>query len=266
MENHACIVLASDIPVLAAIDIKELESGTYKLRIEAIDKNKKIIAQKSMDVFRVNDSIGSKDLLTILSTENFTKFISDQDLRNVLASHSPISDDSEAQKISYLLKTDDTSMMRTFIFNFWYRKDAVRTQERYSDYIRQVNEANELFGRGKIAGYATDRGRIYLKYGKPDNMVLRQNPEDVKPYSIWFYNAIGNQFQAKFVFIERFMKDEYPLQYSTLRESTNSVDLEGLKDALRYSDKNTAGNEETKKYSEFFKSEGSLFWQDFNLY
>lgn len=254
------------VPVVGAIDIKELESGTYKLKIEAIDKNKNIIAQKTIDVFRVNDSIGSQDLLTILSTENFTKFISDQDLRNVLASHIAISDDSETQKISYLLKTDDTSMMRIFIFNFWYRKDPVRTQEKYSEYIRQVNEANELFGQGKIPGFTTDRGKVYLKYGKPDNIVLRQNPEDVKPYSIWFYNAIGNQFKVKFVFIERFMKDEYPLQYSTLRASTNSVDLEGLKEALRYSDKNTAGNEETKKYSEFFKSEGSLFWQDFNLY
>ena len=59
-----------------------------------------------------------------------------------------------------------------FIDEFWRRRDPdpdTQENEYKDEYYERMQYANEHFGSGK-PGWLTDRGRIYLKWGKPDEI------------------------------------------------------------------------------------------------
>jgi GWxTD domain-containing protein len=78
---------------------------------------------------------------------------------------------TEAERAAYLkLKTDEER--ENFIGIVWDRRDPSpdTAENEYKDeYYERVAYANEHFSSGK-PGWLTDRGRIYLKWGKPDSI------------------------------------------------------------------------------------------------
>jgi GWxTD domain-containing protein len=74
----------------------------------------------------------------------------------------------EEKKIFKTLKTDDER--EQFIEQFWLRRDPdpdTDVNEYREDYYQRIAYANENFASG-IPGWKTDRGRIYIMFGKPD--------------------------------------------------------------------------------------------------
>src|ERR1051326_7685229 len=66
------------------------------------------------------------------------------------------------------LKTDEER--EQFIEQFWLRRDPTPDtidNEYKEDHYERIAYANEHFASG-IPGWKTDRGRIYIMYGKPD--------------------------------------------------------------------------------------------------
>lgn len=49
-----------------------------------------------------------------------------------------------------------------------------------------------LPGSPNREGYQTDRGRVYLIYGEPDQRDFFSSERSTKPYEVWFYNSIEN--------------------------------------------------------------------------
>ena len=91
-------------------------------------------------------------------------------------------------------------------------------------YYKQVLEANALLKCGKQKGYFTDRGRVYLQYGKPDNRTQVNSEPNTFPYEIWHYNRIYDQStkryfsNKKFVFANFAIADDcYKLIHSEVR-------------------------------------------------
>src|SRR5205085_5452728 len=68
------------------------------------------------------------------------------------------------------LQTDEER--ENFIENFWRRRDPdpdTEENEFREEYYERIAYANEHFASG-IPGWRTDRGRIYIAWGKPDAM------------------------------------------------------------------------------------------------
>jgi len=68
------------------------------------------------------------------------------------------------------LKTDEER--EAFIESFWLRRDPTPDtidNERRDEHYERIAYANEHFASG-IPGWKTDRGRIYIMYGKPDEI------------------------------------------------------------------------------------------------
>lgn len=107
-----------------------------------------------------------------------------------------------------MLKTDE--QRETFIEQFWLRRDpdsSTKENEFRRDYYARIAHANENFSFGAVPGWKTDRGRIYIMYGKPD--ALEQFPSGER----WFYR---NRPQAagdlQFEFVDAKGDGEYRLQ------------------------------------------------------
>ena len=80
---------------------------------------------------------------------------------------------------------------------FWDRRDpspGTRRNERMEEYYYRVAYANEQYGRFRDAGWNTDRGEVFIRFGEPD--IVERHPFNygTKPYEIWYYNRHGRRF------------------------------------------------------------------------
>jgi GWxTD domain-containing protein len=92
---------------------------------------------------------------------------------------------------------------------FWKKKDPTPTteqNEREAEYFERIDYADEHFGRGD-RGYASDRGRVYVLYGPPDQVENRPFEVDAPAYEIWYYYEVNKRF----TFVDKFGAGEYVL-------------------------------------------------------
>ncbi len=121
----------------------------------------------------------------------------------------------EERKIFDSLKTDDER--EQFIEQFWFRRDPdpdTDVNEYREEYYQRIAYANEHYTSG-IPGWKTDRGRIYVMFGKPDQ--IESHPSggsydrptwegggttSTYPFEIWWYRyieGVGSDVEIEFV-------------------------------------------------------------------
>ncbi|HVG35872.1 MAG TPA: GWxTD domain-containing protein [Pyrinomonadaceae bacterium] len=122
---------------------------------------------------------------------------------------------AEERKAFKKLQTDEER--EQFIEQFWRRRDPdpdTDENEYREQYYERIAYANEHFASG-IPGWKTDRGRIYIMYGKADDIESHPagGPYDrpsyhgggttsTYPFEIWFYRylpGVGSGVEIEFV-------------------------------------------------------------------
>lgn len=104
-----------------------------------------------------------------------------------------------------------------FLAEFWRKRDPTPDQlgnpvrDAFYGKIRFANEQYREGGRGTQPGWRSDRGRIYLKFGAPDELYRRQPEGKTPPMEIWKYSRTRNRF---FVFADRNLVGLYTLLLS----------------------------------------------------
>jgi GWxTD domain-containing protein len=113
---------------------------------------------------------------------------------------------------------DSLESKRKFLFEFWQRRDTnpqTEVNEVREAYLKRVNYANEKYRTMNKEGYRTDRGRVVLVYGTPDQIDRYPNETNLKPYEVWAYNSIEGGVVFVFGDITGFA--DYELLHSTAR-------------------------------------------------
>ncbi len=121
----------------------------------------------------------------------------------------------EEKRAFNALVTDEER--ENFIENFWRRRDPnpdTEENEYREEYYERIAYANEHFASG-IPGWRTDRGRVYIAWGKPDS--IESHPSGgaydrppwegggsttTYPFEIWFYrhlDDVGDGLEIEFV-------------------------------------------------------------------
>ncbi len=89
------------------------------------------------------------------------------------------------------LQTDEER--EHFIEQFWQRRDptpGTPANEFKEEHYRRIAYSNEHFA-SFVAGWKTDRGRIYIIYGPPDEIDSHpRGAGSTPPYEVWFYRMI----------------------------------------------------------------------------
>lgn len=92
------------------------------------------------------------------------------------------------------LQTDEER--EHFIEQFWLRRDPTPgtiANEFKQEHYRRIAYANQRFA-ADVAGWKTDRGRIYIQYGPPDEIESHPNGTASQgfPVELWMYHTIPN--------------------------------------------------------------------------
>ncbi len=194
--------------ILSQFDISKLASGNYYLVIEIRDKENKVLdANKSFFQLSNSDVQFDQDLLSQISAEqSFINNFPEDSLNALILSVFPIAEPMERSFIKNSLKSANEQQKRKFLIYFWSKRDELNPKLAWQKYQLEVIKVQKSFANSYEAGYATDRGRVYLQYGPPNTISDQEfesgggRHEGSVPYQIWHYYVIANQSDGKFVF------------------------------------------------------------------
>jgi len=136
--------------------------------------------------------------------------------------------DDEIRKVAYISSEaerrqaeslSDPAAKRNFLKEFWAGRDPSGTtagNEAREESLRRLVRANDRYRGRNREGWLTDRGRISILYGLPDDVGRHPNESETHPYEVWQYHAI--QGGVEFVFVDRLGFGEYRLVHSTHRD------------------------------------------------
>lgn len=102
------------------------------------------------------------------------------------------------EKRAFLMLSSD-NQREQFIDVFWRRRDvnpATSENEYRAEHYARIAYANQNFAFGDVAGWQTDRGRIYITHGKPDEIRKSTSAE------VWVYRyapGLGHNIEVEFV-------------------------------------------------------------------
>ena len=206
---------------IGGFDISQLPSGNYNLVIQLLNRKGKGIIHKRLFFQRRNTKtiLKPQDYASINSEGSFVDaFTIIEEMAENISSLFPIANVRERSYAANQLTAWDLEQMKKFFYGFWVLRNPLEPETEWNKYYQGVKKANELFSANKIKGFATDRGRIYLKYGTADYIENSVHDSNMLPYQIWNYNKIDEQTNLVFIFVESAVgTNDFELIHSNLR-------------------------------------------------
>jgi GWxTD domain-containing protein len=168
------------VVVADSLDTAGIEGGAYYVQVEAFDRG-------TREHFRARRGVR---LISPAGPVELTKEQKDQvryykTIRFVAA--------QKDLKVYQSLKDDETKMR--FLKAFWRKLDPTPetpTNERLIEHMRRMRYADDHFSGGhNQRGSETEKGRIYIKYGPPDDIEYNTAAAGSKAYEKWIYERQG---------------------------------------------------------------------------
>ncbi len=214
--------------IVAPMDITQLKSGNYSLTLEIRNQLNELLASRKIVFQRSNpfQDITETEITDELLASQFVEGLQEDSLRYSLRAIAPHIRGNELEVLKNLVAPDaDVRGMRAFLFRYFIRRNANNPEEEYRQYMELARVVDNQFHSGFRYGFETDRGRIFLKYGRPDDLVHIEDDPSAPPYEIWvYYNfPLTKQNNVKFLFYNPTLAgDDFILLHSTARGEINN--------------------------------------------
>ena len=209
---------------VGALQINALRTGSYTLHFSIVDSvdNSSYTSSKKMFIYNPQlpmDSLTTGTEGSVLASEYATMTEAELDIEFAQIKYVA----SRAEQAQYT-NVKGVEAKRKVLYDFWNRRKNNETDPavvQKTEYFKRVEYANDHFRAGFKDGWKTDRGRVFIVYGPPDEVERHANETNVKPYEIWTYHSI--QGGVEFVFGDRSGFSDYDLLHSTHRDEMQNV-------------------------------------------
>lgn len=209
-------------PLLLQLPVDKLVSGNYRLELEVFNKAKVVLKSKSIDFVRSNPAFDLEYWKNYNSEEenSFVTNMTAVEVKYGLKATSPIVYEPKRSLLDYMIKDAPLKAQKKFLFSIWNDKEPQNTEFHYREYLKFAKAIDLEYNSNVGYGFETDRGYIFLRYGKPNNVHAVDHEVDAYPYEIWYYNYLEdtNQTNVRFIFYNRsLVHNDYELLHSTCR-------------------------------------------------
>lgn len=189
------------VPLMRNLDISKLPSGSYRLEISMLDRSNKLLGTPVSYYFeRINEFEELTNIEDIVLDPQFQGSIADDSVAFYLSSLIPIARPAEMKNILANIKSGNKELCRKHIQQFWLQTSGSNANNAWLDYKKQVMIVQSLYANNFQDGFETDRGRVYLQYGPPNQIITRETSPTEYPYEIWHYYKIKMYSNKRFVF------------------------------------------------------------------
>ena len=183
------------ISQLREISIDEFAPGEYELEVELQGRRGKKLDEKKGE-FQINWTEES------LLEHNWSLIVRQIEL---------IADSKELKPLQEVKTVEER---RISLKDFWAGKDPFPETPRNElkiEFYHRISYANEHFGYLGRPGWETDRGRVLVRYGPPDQVDDYPFSLSSDPYQEWHYYKAGRY--RKFTFVDDNHDGDYRLIY-----------------------------------------------------
>ena len=204
--------------LVGSFDVGGLPSGSYFLHLALLNEANEAVDEQSRKFFVYNPDVEREQISQASITYEQSPYASmpEEEVTLALEQIQPIATSQEQRTISDL-ETLETK--RRFLLRFWDKRDpepSTVVNEYKMRYDQLVNFAGDRYGNNYERGWESDRGRVMLKFGRPDNIESHLYERDMLPYEIWQYNNISGEGQSMFVFADREGFGNFELLHSSV--------------------------------------------------
>jgi GWxTD domain-containing protein len=196
---------ASDIDaILVQMDISRLENGNYWLGVELRSSSGELFNSRNLSFQRSNPFLefNESEITEETIQDQFVQQLDEASLRYSLRAISAVVRSDEQETLKNVLKSNDVKQMRFMLFRHFARKNPNDPAFEYKEFIKLANFVDKRFESGFRYGFETDRGRTYLRFGKPNDLIHVEDDPSAAPYEIWIYETFPStgQQRVKFLF------------------------------------------------------------------
>jgi len=214
--------LAPKNVLIESFAISKMISGNYELKIEVLSPTNDVILATTEIFQRSNPEYDSELLVDseLDLNETFVGRLTSEDLIYNLKALAPRLPQSEVSLMNLLLKENNIEGQKFYLFNYWNIYNPVNPEESFEQYRKIAKAVDVKFYSTVGRGFETDRGYIFLRYGKPKDVISVENEPSAPPYEIWFYDQldITGETNMKFLFYNPSLGgNDYQLLHSTSR-------------------------------------------------
>ncbi len=204
---------------VGTLPIHTYPTNTYTLILTLQDTLGKSITSQSKKFYLYNPSVPADTTMYAahIDEQIYPEFMemSEDELDKELQQSSYIAEKLEKDKWKVLKGSE---AKKKFLTQFWRVRDP--DQSTPVNEYRNLYHERVLFASGEYRtpyrqGWQTDRGRVYILYGKPDAIERHASESETRPYQVWTYDQIESG--VVFVFIDRFGFSNFELVHSTKR-------------------------------------------------
>jgi len=180
------------------INMLDAVSGKYVLHLKATDLVTGKVAERQAELWINNP----------YQTVSVTQY-DEQDLKEFRAQIAYLVDKKELDLFDQI----NLQGKIQYINDFWRSK----SPEFRAEHLKRFYSAQQRFGSPNIPGWKSDRGRIFIMYGPPDEIVREPASIDSRAYEIWIYETLQRQGRVQFVFVDYGISGDYQLVHSSLK-------------------------------------------------
>jgi GWxTD domain-containing protein len=237
------------------MDVSSLPKGIYTLELILMDEKENVLSS-SKEIFAKGKKRAVQGLNTDINNINFTQRLTKKYILSYLDYLKVSLIGDELSIMDRMTTSSDSVYIKEMFYQLWHGRNPSNPYQAYLSYTQSIDFAENNFKSAFLNGYKTDRGKAYLKHGKPDFITPYMDEPNAYPYEIWQYYSIGNQSNVKYIFYNPTgINNDYILLHSTANREIKNPDWKKYiyrRDAKQNSPnhKGNLGDDADKRFNE----------------
>ena len=204
LENRTERTVRSPDVLVGSFDTSGLPTGSYMLHMVLLNDQNEGVVERSRKFFVYNPGVSREDPAVLeldFETSSYAE-MSEDEVEQGMDHARLIANDMERRRMRRL---SDLDARRRFLMDFWQKRDdqpMTPFNEFKETFYRRVQYANDRYTSSIEAGWQSDRGRVVIMYGFPNDIEPHLYDQATVPYEMWRYNNIPGHGQSIFVFAD----------------------------------------------------------------
>lgn len=207
-----------------SFNVADFPNGLYTLVFAAIDsvENYSVLTRNNFYVMDPREVAAEQQSLMLAFSRSEFFAMPESELNEHFKQVGYI---ATREELNVFKNLPDVESKRMFMFKFWNERERPNPDAK-EEYDARVEYANDHYTFSNIPGWQSDRGRVWILYGKPSIINRYPSSAQGKPYEIWIYHELEGG--VKFLFWDDSGFGDYKLKTSNKRGEIQDSDYDRL--------------------------------------
>ncbi|HEY4612155.1 MAG TPA: GWxTD domain-containing protein, partial [Bacteroidota bacterium] len=177
---------------VGTVNVTSLGSGKYHFVVTLVDEGGTEVSKVEKSFYVYNPHIQAPAVTPVALKASELAGLSGDELAAEFRKAQYVSTDEDKKTFTNITNAEGR---REFLAKFWVQVEQGHVGKMpvsRMEYLRRVAAASAKYGNKSREGWTTDRGRIYVLYGDPDEIERNPSQNNAKPHEIWHFYQIEN--------------------------------------------------------------------------